>query len=85
MKSKYLNLVLTVITIALMSIIFHLIHLQALLTAFNHNTQTIIDTNKAIVHSNQRLESEILEFSKQVEEIRNKYLEKSNKGGGDAK
>lgn len=85
MKSKYFNIVVTVIAISLISITFHLIHIRALLIAFNQNSQTIINTNKVIMNSNQKLESEILEFNKQITEIKDKYQEKLNKGGEDAK
>jgi len=73
---KYLNLILTIIAILLLSTSLHLIHIKALLTALNQNYQFVIISNKAIITENQRLENSFLELRKQIEELGDKFLKK---------
>ncbi len=64
---KYLNIILTIIAILLISITFHLIHLKALLTIFNQNSQATINSNNLLMNSNRRLDNTLSELRKQIE------------------
>ena len=73
---KYLNIILTIIVILLLSISFHLIHLKALLTVFNQNSQAIANSNNLMMNSNQRLENTLSEFGKQIKELSGNFFKK---------
>jgi hypothetical protein len=76
MKIRYLNIILTVISILLLSIALHLIHLKAILTAFNQNNQIIINSNNQVINSSRRLENSLSDFKKQIETLGDKFLKK---------
>jgi hypothetical protein len=71
---KYLNIILTIIAILLLSASLHLIQIKALLTALNQNYQLVIQSNQAIITVNQRLENSFSELSKQIEKVDDKLL-----------
>jgi predicted PurR-regulated permease PerM len=76
MKNRYLNIILTIIAILLLSVSLHLIHLKALLTIFNQSSQAIINSNNLMINSNQRLENNLSELRKQIEKISDNYSKK---------
>ncbi len=63
---KYLNLILTVIAIALVGVGMKLYSWENSLKGFSDSCQLIVASNQALINSNARLEAEIANLRKEV-------------------
>lgn len=69
---KYLNIILTVIAVILLSLSFHLIHLKALIVISNRNNQSEIKSNQELINSSHRLEQDFSNLVKEIEKLNDK-------------
>lgn len=73
---KYLNFVLTVIAVALISVSFKLYLLENSLKNFSESSQMLISSNQALLNSNFRLETEVVNLRKEVFAIKESFPKK---------
>lgn len=81
---KYLNIILTVLAVLLLSITFKLINLSALFNISNQNNQATVNLNQELINSNHRLEKSFSNLAQEVKKINNQFLLKERKGAADA-
>jgi len=82
---KYLNIILTIIVIFLLSITLKLINISAQLSVSNRNNQLTINSNQELITSNHRLEKYFSELMEEIGKLNNTFLSKENKGVGNEK
>jgi hypothetical protein len=73
---KYLNLILTVIAIAILGVIWRIYSLEEALKNSHESSQLIISSNQGLINSNARLESEITGLKKEVAAIKESFNKK---------
>jgi len=73
---KYLNMILTVIAIALLGVILRIYSLEAELKNSHESIQLIISSNQSLINANARLESEIIGLKKEVSAIKESFNKK---------
>ena len=80
---KYLNIILTIIAIILLSITLRLIDMSALLNISNQNSQSAINSSQELINSNHRLEKSFSYFVQEIEKLNDRFLLKDKRGGGE--
>lgn len=73
---KILNIILTIIVIFLAAIALRLIQISVLLENSEQSNQLLINSQRSLISSNQRLESALVDLRKQVEVLSDKVLKK---------
>ncbi len=75
-RMKYLNFVLTVIAVALIGVSLKLYLLENSLKTFSESSQMLIGSNQALLNSNFRLETELVNLRKEVSAIKESFPKK---------
>ncbi len=73
---KYLNFILTVIAVALIGLSLKLYLLENTLKNFSESSQMLIGSNQALLNSNFRLETELVNLRKEVSAIKESFPKK---------
>ncbi|HOW42431.1 MAG TPA: hypothetical protein P5110_08510 [Candidatus Omnitrophota bacterium] len=73
---KYTNIILTVIAVLLAGIALRLFELKVVMSAQNENARRIIDSNQAVINSQQRLETSLGDLRKQIADIGDRLTRK---------
>ncbi len=73
---KYLNFILTVIAVALIGLSLKLYLLENTLKNFSDSSQMLIGSNQALLNSNFRLETELVNLRKEVSAIKESFPKK---------
>jgi hypothetical protein len=67
---KYLNFILTAIAVALAVVSLRLYSLEGSIKVFNENSQLNAGSNQALINSNARLETEVVNLRKEISSIK---------------
>ena len=67
---RYLNIILTVIAVALIFIAWKLVNLEAKFTVSSQNSQAIVGSNLALINSNQRLETSFNSLRQEIADFK---------------
>ena len=73
---KYLNFILTAIALAILAAVFRLYLLEGALKNFAESAQSVTASNQAMINSNGRLETEIINLRKEVSAIKENFSKK---------
>jgi hypothetical protein len=73
---KYANVFLTLIAVLLVLILLRMSDFEALLVSCRESNQSLTDTQRAVVSSNQRLEEELVNLREKLGALEERLLRK---------
>ena len=82
---KYLNIILTIIAVLLLSITLKLINISAQLNISNQNNQAALNFSQELINSNFRLERSFSSLAEEVVKLNDKFLSKEGRRTENAK